>query len=282
MRYPAGAGHICRQLTAGDGAPVLVADFQPFNGEPRLSQLLADRIAGQPVYQVDPLEPLCEDRLYAPLHELADESAAEFLDYGVASQRIFIISHCSAAAISLRLASDLANSYDVTAILVRPTWPSAELVAGQFAELQADLSASRRPCPDLDGDPGSCVAEMAQVLRDGLKALATRLSLDEGARAFSEMLAIYRARLSFLLACRNDQPVTLPAAVTLSVLTDAPGFELPGAGSQGYQVSSLPRLERPDAVTPELADFLADQLTGRPYGKDLRERNSTTGDAGYP
>lgn len=243
MRSFADTGRICRQLTAGDGAAILVADFQAFNGAPRLSRLLSDLAVGQRIYQVDPLGVLSGDRLYASVPELADESAAVFCSFEsseVTSQRVFVVSHCSAAGLGLHIASRLAGAQEVTPILVRPSWPGTEHIAYRFAEFQANLGAGSRPCPDLDGDPWGCVAGIEQLLREGLAELAARHGLEAAAPAFSELLASYRASLSFLLACRNDRPArTLSDAVTVLEPTDEPR----------------------DAVTPELARLVLDQIT---------------------
>src|SRR5258708_25317388 len=76
MRPIAGPGRICRQLSSGGGAGILVAESQPLNAARRLSQLLSDAATGQRVYQVDPRDAVSGDRLYASLPELADEAAS--------------------------------------------------------------------------------------------------------------------------------------------------------------------------------------------------------------
>jgi hypothetical protein len=245
MRSLAATGRICRQLTAGDGAAILVADFQAFNGAPRFSQLLSSKAAGRRIYQVDPLSVLSGDRLYASLPELADESAAGFCSFESAeetSQRVFIVSYCSAASLGMHIASRLAGTREVTLILARPSWPATEHIAEQFAEFQAKLGAGGRPCPDLEGDPWSCVEAIEQAMREGLAELAARLDLGAATKAFSELLVTYRAWLSFLLACRNDQPADAPSdAVTVLVQTDEPDFAVP-------------------AATPDLAQLVLDQI----------------------
>lgn len=265
MRSFADTGRICRQLTAGDGAAVLVADFQTFNEAPRLSRLLSDEAGGRRIYQVDPLGALSGDRLYASLPELADESAAMFCSLespDVTNQRVFVVSHCGAAALCMHIASRLAAAREVTAILVQPSWPGDEHIAERFAEFQAKLGAGSRPCPDLEGDPWCCVAGIEQLLREELAQLAARLGLSAATPAFSDLRATYRAWLSFLLACRNDQPATAPSdAVDVLVLTDEPEFVFPGAGPARYRITPPPPLERPDAVTPELAKLVLDEIT---------------------
>jgi hypothetical protein len=267
MRPVAGTARICSQLSSGDGAAILVADFQPLNDAPRLSQLLRDAAPGQRVYQVDPLGAVSGDRLYASVPDLADEAAAIFRSSepsAAAGQRVFIVGHCSAAGLSLRIASRLAGDREVTAILVQPTWPGTAHVTERFAEFHGKLGAGRLASPDLDGDPWSCVAGMEQLMRDGLAGLAARLGLGEAPLSFSELLASYRTWLAFLLACRNDQTAQAPPdAVAISVLTDESGFVLPGAGPGRCRITAPPPADRPDAVTPALARLVLDQITGR-------------------
>lgn len=264
MRPVAGAGRICSQLSWGGGAAVLVADFQPLDGGPRLSGLLGDVAAGQRVYQVDPRGALSGDRLYASLPELADEAAAFFCSgesSAAAGRRVFVVGHCSAAGLSLRIASRLSGAREVTAILVQPTWPGTDHVTGRFAELQGKLGAGGVVCPDLDGDPWLCVAGMERLMREGLAGLVSRLGVGGGSLAFSELLVSYRTWLAFLLACRNDLPVMAPSdGVAVSVLTDEPGFVLPGAGPGRCRITLPPAAERPDAVTPALARLVLEQV----------------------
>lgn len=264
MRSFAGTGRICSQLSPGDGATVLVADFKALNGEPRLSKLICDVAADQRIYQVDPRGAVSAERLYASLPELADEAAAIFRssEAALAGQRVFIVSHCSAVDLSLQIASRLTDTCEVTAILVRPTWPgTAENIAARFAEFQGKFGAGSRPCPDLDGDPWTCVAEMEQLMREGLTAVAARLGLDTAPPAFAELLLTYRSWLAFLLACRNDQPSRAPsAAVAVSVLTDEPDFVLPGTDPGRCRIVPTPPAEHPDAMTPELAKLVLDQV----------------------
>lgn len=285
MRHVAGTGRIYSQLSSGDGPAILVADFQALNAAPRLSQLLSDAATGQRIYQVDPRSALSGDRLYASLPELADEAAAAFLsgessatessvtessatESSATDQRAFVVSHCSAAGLSLRIASRLSDAREVTAILVQPTWPGTDHVVEGFAEFQGKLGAGGQHCPDLDGDPWSCVAGMEQRMREGLAELAERLGLGTPPLAFSELLVSYRTWLAFLLACRNDQPATAPSdAVAVSVLTDEPDFVLPGTGPGRCRITPPPPAERPDDVTPDLAKLVLDQVMSYGSGR---------------
>ena len=259
----AGAGRICSQLSSGDGAAILVADFQALNATPRLSHLLSGAATNQPIFQIDPRGALSGDRLYAPLPELADEATAIFRtseSFAASDQRVFVVSHCSAAGLSLQIASRLSDAREVTAILVQPTWPGNDHITERFAEFQEKLGMSGYPCPDLDGDPWSCVAEMEQLMREGLARVAKQLGLGTPPLAFIELLVSYRTWLAFLLACRNDLPAKAPSdGVTVSVLTDEPDFVLPGAGPGRCRITTPPPAERPDDVTPELARVVLEQ-----------------------
>jgi hypothetical protein len=189
MRSFGDAGRVCRQLTAGDGPAILVADFQAFNGAPGLAGWLSDQAVGQRIYQVDPLGALSGDRLYASLPELADESAEMFCSFessDITNQRVFIVSHCSAAGLCLQIASRLVGAWEVTAILVQPTWPGTEHVTEGFAEFQGRFGTGSLPCPDLEADPWNWVAETEQLLHGGLAELAARLDVSADAPAFSD------------------------------------------------------------------------------------------------
>jgi hypothetical protein len=266
MQAVVGTRPLCSRLSSGDGAAILVADFQPLTATPRLSRLVGEAAPGHPVHQVDPRGALSGDRLYTALPELADETAALFRaaeSSAAADRRVFVVGHCSAAALTLQIADRLAGEREVTAILVQPTWPGTDHVTERFAEFQGKLGLGNLSCPDLDGDPWSSVAAMEQLMSEGLAALATRLGLTKPPLAFSELLVSYRTWLAFLLACRNDRPVKVPSdAVAISVLTDEPGFVVPGTAPGRCRITPPPPADGPDAVTPELAKHVLDQING--------------------
>ena len=264
MQAVVGTQPLCSRLSSGDGAAVLVADFQPLTAAPRLSRLVSDAASDHSVYQVDPRGAVSGDRRYAGLPELADETAAVFRsDDSSTDQPVFIVGYCSATALTLQIAERLAGEREVTAILVQPTWPGTEHVTERFDEFQGKLGLGGRSLPDLDGDPWSWVAEMEQRMNEGLAGVATRLGLNEAPLAFSELLVSYRTWLAFLLACRNDQSEKVPSdAVAISVLTDEPGFVLPGSVPERCRIVPPPPGERPDAITPDLAKRLLDEVDG--------------------
>jgi len=267
MQSLADAGPLCRQLTAGDGPAVLVADFQTLNGTRRLSELLADSAGGRRIYQVDPLGALGGQRSYASVQDMAEESAAGFAaaeSSDPADQQVFVVGHCSTTGLATRIANLLAGTRKVAAVLVGPTWPGNDHVTERFAEFQRKLGAGTGPCPDLDGDPADVVAGVEKIYRAGLEDMAAGLNLDPDNPSFTSVLATYRGWVAFLLACRNDQPVQVPAeAIPVSVLTAEPDFVLPGTSPGRCRVAALPPLERPDSVTPEVARLVLDQIAMR-------------------
>jgi hypothetical protein len=254
---------VCHRLSSGDGVAVLVTDFQALNGDRRLSELLGDAAAGERVYQVDPRGAVAGDRLYAALPELADETAAIVRANEKASTPVYVVSHCSAAGLSLRIASRLAADREVTAILVEPTWPGPSDVAARYKEFQGKLGGGDRPCPDLGVDPWACVATMERFMREDLAALAARMRLDTVPPAFDDLLYAYRTWLAYLLACANDLPPQAPAdALELAVLSPEPDFVVPGTAPGRCTVTPPPPGAEPDAVTPELVQLLLDRIRG--------------------
>jgi hypothetical protein len=255
---------IIRQLSAGGAEPVLVADFQPFSATPRISELLSGWDDGRPVYQIDPLAALSHDQLYISLPDLTAACAEAFLSSQPAGGHIFVVGHCSAAALSLHLARLLESRREVTVILVRPSWPGEDVIRDRFAEFLANMGAANRPCPDLDGDPCSSVGRLEQVLRDELVLTAAAQGLDGSTGAFSDLLVRYRAWLAFLLACRNDPPGTWATETsTIRVLTDAPAdAAIPGLSPGACHVSRLPVLDHDYSLT-ELAEAVFAQLPTR-------------------
>jgi hypothetical protein len=256
---------ILRPIVAGAAEPVLVADFQAFSSAPRLSHLIGGRAEGRPVYQVDPLGALSGDRPYVSLADLAADAAGSFERSQPADGRAFVIGYCSAAAMSLHIAAILARSREVTAILLRPSWPDAEGVEETFAVLAANLGAAQLPCPELDGDPDRCVRRMEELLRGELQTLVTSQGLDASVDSFGELLLTYRAWLAFLLACQNDSPAGWAAGnLAVTVLTEAPdSVTVPGLPPGDFTVSPLPVLDADNPITPEVVEVLVTQITGR-------------------
>jgi hypothetical protein len=258
---------ILQRLAAGVAKPVLVADFQAFSSAPRLSHLISSRAEGRPVYQVDPLGALSQDRPYISLADLAAEAVSSFARSQPADGPAFVIGYCSAAALAVHIATLLAPSREATAVLLRPTWPSTESITEQFAVLAANLGARQLPCPELDGDPGRCVRRMEELLRAELAALVTSQGLDGSADdTFGELLLTYRSWLAFLLACRNDSLAGWAGGRTaVTVLTEAPdSVTVPGLSPGQFEVFSLPVVDDEDnPITPEVAELLVAQITGR-------------------
>jgi hypothetical protein len=252
-----------RQLSAGDAEPVLVADFEPFATAPRLSELLSRSVEGRPLYQIDPVGALSQDRLYCSLSRLAAEYVEAFLSSGPAPGRISVVSHCSAAALSMHITKLLlAKSRKVTTILLQPTWPDEAQIRDLFAEFQANLDGARRPCPNLDGEPVSSVAAMEEILREAMTAAAARRGVEESADVLSDLLLWYRAWLAFLLACRNDVPAGLTPEAAVRVLTNAPaGVTVPALTPDAYKLKHVHIPDQVDSATAELAALALAEIT---------------------
>jgi hypothetical protein len=255
---------ILRRLAAGPARPVLVADIPAFSSAPPLSHLLASRTEGRPLYQVDPLAALSANRPYLSLSELAAATADSFARSQPAAGPAIVIGYCSAAALSLHIATLLARSRAATAVLVRPTWPDTEAIEDAFAGLAANVGARQLPCPDLDGGPEHCVRRMEELLGGRIEALATSQGLDPSTETFGELLLSYRSWLAFLLACRNDPRAGWEAGtIAVTVLTEAAeSVTVPGLTPGQFTVSSLPALDEDNPITPELVGLVAAQLAG--------------------
>ena len=256
---------IVRRLVAGTARPILVADFQAFSSAPRLSHLVSDQAEGRPVYQVDPLGALSQDRAYISIADLAAEAVDSFTRSQPADGRAFVIGYCSAAALAMHIATLLARTREATAVLLRPTWPGTDRIKTTFTTLAANLGAGQLPCPELDGDPGRRVRHMERLLRDKLEALITAQGLDRADDTFDELLLTYRSWLAFLLACRNDSlagPADTTTAVT--VLSETPdNVTVPGLSPGQFEVCPLPGLDSDQPITPEVAELLVTQIGTR-------------------
>ena len=255
---------IVRQIVAGATKPVLVADFQAFSSAPRLSHLVSDRAEGRPVYQVDPLEALSQDRPYISLADLAAEAVGSFGRSQPADGPAFVIGYCSAAALAVHIAALLARTREATAVLLRPTWPDTDTVKANFATLAANLGARQLACPELDDDPDHCVLLMEKLLSAELKTLVTGQGLDASAETFGELLLTYRSWLAFLLACRNDSVAGgAGEIIAVKVLTEAPdGVIVPGLPAGQVEVWPLPALDEDNPITPAVAELLVAQIAG--------------------
>ncbi len=254
---------VLQQLTAGTGGPILVADFQAFSSAPRLSHLLSDRTQGRPVYQVDPLGALCQDRAYIPIADLAAQAVSSFNQSQPPAGRACVVGYCSAAALAMHIATLLAPGRETTAVLFRPSWPGNEAIAANFAALAANLGTGKLPTPELDGDPGQRVRQMEQLLRDKLQVLITAQGLDGADDTFTELLLTYRSWLAFLLACRNHTVEWPPGASSaVTVLSEAPeAVNIPGLSPGQYTICPLPDVDDDNPVTAEIAELLIARIT---------------------
>jgi hypothetical protein len=258
-------GDVIRRLSSGTAQPVLVADFQPASTAPRLSTMLSDCAGERPVYQIDPVSALSGERLYIPIDELAAACTDDFLSSAPSAGRVFVVGHCSASVLSLRIAGLLTRSRPVSVVLVQPTWPDDEHVLDRFAEFQTSLGGGNDGRPDLGGAPDIAVSRMEQALSEQLLAVARGKGLSAGAEVFGELLRWYRAWLAFLLACSLDLESGARdwagEDTDITVLTDADGAPaVPGRSEGGYQVIEVPLLDREPVLSPELAEYLLAHL----------------------
>jgi hypothetical protein len=262
MKSAADRELMVEQLAAGHSEPVLVADFEPFTPAPRIGELLSGRVGGHPVYQIDPLSALSNGQDYLPIRDLAAIYADAFLSSGPADGRVFVVSHCSAAALSMHVARLLTDSRQVTVILLEPTWPGTRHIEDLFAELQANLGAPGRPCPELAGDPRDALTRMEEILREEMAEIATRNGLDASAEVFSDLLVRYRAWLAYVLACRNDTPA-VPRAGLASVKVLAPTADatVPGLSPDSYAVTQFLINGQRDPDQADLAELALAQIT---------------------
>ncbi len=254
---------ILQQLTAGTGGPILVADFQAFSSAPRLSHLLSDRAPGRPVYQVDPLGALSQDRAYIPIADLAAQAVGSFNRTQPPAGRAYVVGYCSAAALAMAMAALLAPARETTAVLFRPSWPANQAIQATFTTLAANLGAGQLRCPDLDGDPGHSISQMEQLLHGKLQALITAQGLDEADDTFTELLLTYRSWLAFLLACRNHTLQWPPDPTTaVTVLSDTPGaVTIPGLTPAQFTICPLPEVDDDNPLTPHVTQLLVAQIT---------------------
>lgn len=250
-------GPIIRRIAIGAGAPIVVADFQAFSTAPRLSEGIAERINGRPVYQADAVGLLSRTRSYLGLSELATACVSELGAAASVQDRVFVIGHCSAAGLALHISRRLMNA---TTILVEPTWPDSEHVSSRFADFQRSVGTTVLSCPDLNDEPLGILAEMERVLRDGLAAAAVARGVSATSEVFADLLSWYRAWLAFLLACRNDAPAGESAEVgAVRILThDAGEIACSRLNPAACDVIELPVSS--GSITPELTDHVVAQL----------------------
>src|SRR6185437_47128 len=203
------------------------------------------------------------DRAYMSLADMAAEAAEEFGRSEPADGPASVIGYCSAAALALHVATLLARSRPTVAVLLRPSWPDTEMITRQFATLVAHLRTSGRSSPVLDGDPGECVANIEQVLRADVAAMAASQGLEDAEDTFAELLMTYRSWLAFLLACRNDpRSAWADGGAAVTVLSEHPGAPVPRLSPRAVKYEQLlfaPGDQNP--VTPEVIDLVIAQVT---------------------
>jgi hypothetical protein len=229
------------QLTTGPGDPVLVVDFIEFSAAQRLSEVLSRQATGNPVYRLDPVTDLTRDSAYWPLDKLADGYADLWLAHGPGRPRLAVVGYCSAAALAWCIAARLASLVQLGFVLVRPTWPDAQLISAEFADFRADLGGETTAVPDLEADPELALRQMQRVLRDDLHVMAAGSGLDPASPSLTELLDRYRAWLGFLLSSSEAQRRPWPGALHPHVLVGADTEPLVlHADSVAYEIVRCP------------------------------------------
>jgi hypothetical protein len=246
------------RLSAGDGPPIFVADFQAYSSAPRLSQLMASQGSRNPIFRVDPVTDLARDGFdHITLPVLARAYADGFLSTGINPAAAVVVGYCSAGALALHVAGRLASQGDVPVVLVRPTWPDTAMIIARFAKFQSDLGVTERFIPRFGEDPLTTIREVAQVLHGNMLSWAVRVGLDQSSPELHELLARCRAWLSFLLATRNALETSWASEVRLDVLATTRGESIvPGRPAETYQTTRLPFPEREPVITAELSRFV--------------------------
>jgi hypothetical protein len=202
--------------SGGEGPTILVVDFVPFSAAQRFGALLSAQDTGRTIYQIDPVTDLMASSSYVPLPDLAAVYAQAFSDEAFShrppmDRRTVVVGHCSAAALALLIADELARRCQVSPLLVRPIMPGPEMIRTEFARCEARLGSVAGPPPSLDGAPAAVLERMAARLHDDLMAMATAEGLDTSSSTLSELLARYRSWLGFLVASNRSTVSAAPA-----------------------------------------------------------------------
>ncbi|WP_155372818.1 hypothetical protein [Catellatospora vulcania] len=252
-----------RRLGHGSADPVFVIDFPTYSAAPRLSQMLTGRLGERPLYQVDPLRPLLDGPVFLPLDALAEQYAARIADLRGSGDRPTVVGFCSAGDLALRVAGRLgrATPRGVDVLLVRPASQDRAAAFATFREYLFGLGQADPPAPDGSRSAGDLVAWMGAHLEQALARLAVQHGLATADEAFTELLARYRAWLSFVLACADARPAQLPSWVdVVSIEGTSPGPVVPMDPPREYGLMRLPLLDADDILVPELADLVAGHL----------------------
>jgi hypothetical protein len=251
MAQQSRSGPAPERLSSGSAASVLVVDFQPFATGRRLGELLAADAGQQDlaVFQLEPARDLV-GRGYQPLERLAAEYAEEFR-HEDATPVTTVLGYCSGALLALRIAERLAAHRQVSVVLLRPSCPDLDAIAGMLAAVRSELRASAGGLPELGGEPSEALAGIEQVLHADLRALAEGYGLDPDSGPLTELLERYRGWFGYLLAVRDGlRDRRVPELEPLLLLGESDSADLPFLPPGGYRCQRV-RLPDDDAQATE-------------------------------
>lgn len=263
MAPPSRSTLVPERLSGGSSASVLVVDFQPFATGRRLGELLAADPAQRDlsIFQLEPARDLAASD-YRPVDELAAGYAEALLAEDQAPVST-VLGYCSGALLALRIAERLAGHRPVDVLLLRPSWPDTETIAGMLARVRAELSAAG-PAPRLDAEPAAALAGIEQVLHADLRALAETHGLDPDAGPLAELLQRYRGWFGYLLAVRDGLRTGRPPRLAPHVLLDeSEDAALPFADPAAHRTERL-RLPADDTEATEQLAREATRYLRRP------------------
>jgi hypothetical protein len=211
--------HSLKRLAVGDAEPILVLDFQRVLSAPTFGESLGAVDSGRTIYHVDPVDEPASGRHNRSLAELATRCADAFRQAEPAATAVTVVGYCSAAALSLRIAEQLAPSIAVQTILVLPTWPDSAMIESELARLRTNLGAEQTTLPGLSQDGVGILGRITELLDADLRAMIKARNLHAPSVLASGLLTRSVAWLAFLLACRADvatpwRDVSPPTVIT--------------------------------------------------------------------
>lgn len=265
---------IMEPVADGNGAAIIVVDFLQFTPGGRPSTVLAARNDGHAVYRVDPVSELTGVAGFHDPPELADGYSRAFpMSPGTP---VTLIGYCSAAALALRIAEKLRHrSFPAAIVLIQPSFPPADISAGDFRQSGRNLGASPQTIPLDQAAPEAALSLVSEVLAADLAVAAARQSPGglPDAAIYQQLIDRQRAWISFLLATCRDRDRPWQQDLRPGVLLDrdataeAPWLPLP-AGN----ITRLPVAE--DALVTE--DVLPQAVFGHP-GSTSGRRDHVSG-----
>ncbi|MBV9451853.1 MAG: hypothetical protein JO345_38795 [Streptosporangiaceae bacterium] len=191
-----------RHLTGNSGNMAAVIDFLQFSAAPRLGEMLCGHGSDVQIYDFDPLADLEKSSNYVDLNILALAYATAFREKLAPGQRASLVGYCSTAALTMLVAGALASDYDISAVLVQPSWPDNRMIASELTKYRTVFGAEIDPDIDIESDPLAVLGFIDQVYTAALEKSSDHNSA-EHAEYMSDFVARHRSWLWFLVATRN-------------------------------------------------------------------------------